>query len=247
MPEQREPISVCMAVYNGEAYIRLQVESIIAQLGPDDELLAWDDCSLDQSVEILRSFEDPRLIIHHGDRNQGVNRTFEVLLGLARHPIVFMADQDDVWLPGRVDAMVHALNESNAWLVSSNTAFMDREGAPIAHSNIALRASDSTYSWKNIAAIFCGSIGYYGCAMALRRELCSLILPFPAGIESHDLWIAMCANLARRNYHFEGNTLIRRIHGGNASVIRRPLMPKLRSRLIFAHSLCAAIKRQLLR
>lgn len=244
MPEQREPISVCMAVYNGEAYIRLQVESILAQLGPNDELLAWDDCSRDRSVEILQSFGDPRVTIHQGIKNQGVNRTFEVLLGLARHTLIFMADQDDVWLPGRVDAMVRALHANNAWLVSSNTGFINREGAQVAHANIPLRAVDSECRWANITGIFRGRIGYYGCAMLMHQDLRKLILPFPPDVESHDLWIAMCANLARRNWHLEDATLDRRIHGGNASVVRRSLLPKLRSRVVFFRSLCVAIYRQ---
>ena len=244
MLDRREPISVCLAVYNGAAYLRSQVESILAELDAEDELLAWDDCSTDDSAAVIERFADPRIVVHRGLRNQGVNRTFESLLGLARHNLIFMADQDDVWLPGRVDAMIGGLQTNQAWLVSSNTGFIDNHGSQINHENFPLRAPDSNRCWNNIAAIFRGRIGYYGCAMVLRRQLFGLVLPFPRGMESHDLWIAMCANLAGRNCHLECDTLNRRIHGENASVISRSFYSKIRSRLIFSYSLLVALARR---
>ena len=72
--------------------------------------------------------------------------------------------------------------------------------------------------------------------MALREELRDIILPIPTYVESHDLWIAMAANMAGNNQHLERITLLRRIHGNNASVISRPFIQKLWSRVIFVRS-----------
>ena len=81
-----------------------------------------------------------------------------------------------------------------------------------------------------------GRAYYYGCAMAFNKKLNKIILPFPEYIESHDLWIAMAANMIHENAHIEDVVLQRRIHGNNASVVDRTLKAKLNSRLIFIKS-----------
>ena len=58
-------ISVCMATYNGESFIRQQIDSIIAQLSPDDELIVSDDGSTDGTLAILNSYNYPRIKIYH--------------------------------------------------------------------------------------------------------------------------------------------------------------------------------------
>ena len=70
-------VSVCMATYNGERFIREQVTSILTQLSPDDEIVAVDDASQDASVAILEDFRDPRIRIICQLENRGVLRTFE--------------------------------------------------------------------------------------------------------------------------------------------------------------------------
>jgi glycosyltransferase involved in cell wall biosynthesis len=229
-------VSVCMATYNGARYVQEQVASILPQLGPSDELVIVDDCSRDETVSMLRALDDPRVRIHCNERNRGVVASFERALRLARNDVLMMADQDDVWLPGRVQALVGALQTSGAVVASSNTSFMDAAGAPIEFEFPRLRAEDSTRYGRNIARIFSGSAPYWGCAMALRRPVLDLVLPMPDWVESHDLWIATGSNLIRSNVHVERDTLRRRVHGSNASIGSRSLRLKLRSRAIFARS-----------
>lgn len=229
-------ISICMATYNGERYLAEQVSSILAQMGPDDELIVVDDASKDGTVAYLLNLGDSRIRIHRNTENLGHVQSFAKSIGLARHPYILMADQDDVWLDGRVDAMRDALDAGFS-LVSSNSIFMDGEGRliPPLHPDLDGGASFSHVS--NIARIFTGKAYYDGCAMGLREELLQLILPIPNYVESHDLWIAMAANATGSNLHLERRTLRRRVHGNNASVVSRSLITKLRSRAIFALSL----------
>ena len=229
-------VSVCMATYNGARYVHEQVASILPQLGPSDELVAVDDCSRDETVSVLRAFEDPRVRIHLNERNLGVVASFERALRLARNDVLMLADQDDVWLAGRVQALVAALQSSGALVVSSNSSFMDAGGAPIPFDFPRLSAADSKRYWRNIARIFAGSAPYWGCAMAMRRPALELVLPMPDWVESHDLWIATGSNLIGSNVHVERDTLRRRVHGSNASIVNRSLRLKLRSRAIFARS-----------
>ena len=96
--------SVCMATYNGEKYIREQLESIIPQLRDDDELVVSDDASTDSTLDIVRSYNDPRIKIFQNE-NHGVAHNFENALRHASGDILYFADQDDVWLPGKLDKM----------------------------------------------------------------------------------------------------------------------------------------------
>jgi glycosyltransferase involved in cell wall biosynthesis len=235
--ERSQTVSICMATYNGERYIEPQVRSILAELEEGDEIVVVDDASSDRTVELLAGIGDSRIRVVRNQRNQGVNRTFEHALSLGTKDILFLADQDDVWTPGRVTKMAQTLLRSDALLVSSNFTLMNGEGLEIPGLiNGRLQGRDSRRHCANVAGILLGTRSYFGCAMAVRRSLLEMVLPFPGFIESHDLWIAIAANLVRRNVHLEDVTLKRRIHGTNASVLRRPLKEKVIGRLILALS-----------
>lgn len=229
-------VSVCMATYNGDRYLPEQVATILAQLGPADELVVVDDASKDGTVAYLEGLGDPRIRVHCNTANLGHVQSFAKVIGLARGPYILMADQDDLWIEGRVAAMREALASGSA-LVSTNSEFMDGEGRPIPALHADLVEADSGRHAANIVRIFAGQAFYDGCAMGLRGELRRLVLPIPAYVESHDLWIAMAANAAGSNVHLARRTLRRRVHGNNASVVSRPLGQKLWSRAIFLLSL----------
>jgi glycosyltransferase involved in cell wall biosynthesis len=230
-------VSICMATYNGAAFVEEQVASILEQLGPTDELVLVDDGSTDRTVEVLDGVRDERIIIHRNGVNRGHVYSFQKAIALSRHPIIVLADQDDRWLGGRLTLLVEALEKSGAMVVSSNSDYMDSHGKPIGHNVHRLAARDSHHYLGNIVRIFIGKAGYFGCTMAFRRELVPLILPMPSFVESHDLWIALASNLIGSNAHVERSTLVRRIHGHNASLTRRSLAKKIRSRAIFLWSL----------
>lgn len=228
-------ISVCMATFNGENYLHLQIASIIAQMAPDDELIIIDDASTDGTMALLQGIDDPRIQVTRNEKNLGHVQSFAKAIALANRQLIFMSDQDDIWVAGRASAMCDALY-AGAALVSTNSGFINANGEPVPPLQPGLKQSESRRHWGNIWRIFNGNAAYYGCAMALREELRDIILPIPAYVESHDLWIAMAANLAGNNQHLERITLLRRIHGTNASVISRPVLQKLWSRVVFARS-----------
>ncbi|QTN24255.1 glycosyltransferase [Rhizobacter sp. AJA081-3] len=234
-----------MAAYNGVRYLREQVQSILAQLGPDDELVVVDDASTDETLALLRSFGDPRIHVHRNAQNLGHVQSFARALSLARHDLLLMSDQDDVWLPERLALMRSALVHPNAWVVSTNSRYIDGEGKRINFDAEGVCASRSTHHFANIISIFTGRRRYYGCAMGLRREILPIVLPIPDFVESHDLWIALASNLARANLHLDCETLSRRVHGSNASIVTRPFRQKLWSRVIFLKSLAVLLYRLL--
>jgi hypothetical protein len=149
-----------------------------------------------------------------------------------------LADQDDVWVPGRVQLMISRLRESGAALITSNFEWMDACERPLDVAFDGVSSTASVRHFRNIADIFIGKTNYFGCAMAFRRELIPVITPIPSYVESHDLWIALAANQLGSNLHIDDKTLRKRRHGNNATstVSNRSFFLKLRSRLIFARS-----------
>ncbi|MCH5686542.1 glycosyltransferase [Niabella sp. W65] len=217
-------ISVCMATYNGGKYIYAQVKSILAQLAENDEIIVVDDCSKDNTIETLQSFNDARIKILVNENNYGHVYSFNKSLSLAKNDIIFMSDQDDIWHSGRVDIMRKYLIENKVMLVTSNSYFINDDSTPIIYNIEGVRSSQSSDYLKNILDIFRGKKNYFGCAMALCQKLNEVILPIPSYVESHDLWIAMAANIMNSNLHMDEKTFYRRVHTNNASILKRPLL-----------------------
>ncbi len=239
---RKEKISVCMACYNGELYIREQIDSILSQLSEKDELIVIDDGSADRTGKIVQEIKDARINYVRNASNMGVNRSFEKAIRMAGNDYIFMADQDDLWTDGRLERMLEEMRKGSL-LVSGNSIAIDGAGQETDYDLGRLSKADSGRYGKNILGIFTGKAFYYGCAMAFHKNLKKIILPFPEFIESHDLWIAMAANLAKSNVHLEEVVLKRRIHGKNASVLQRKLTEKLYSRWIFVKSYVVLFRR----
>ncbi|MCC3276974.1 glycosyltransferase [Arthrobacter sp. zg-Y20] len=234
-------VSVCMAAYNGAEHIREQIDSILSELGPGDELVVVDDASTDKTRDVVSGVGDSRIRLIPSSVNRGYVRTFEAALAHSRGEYVFLSDQDDVWIPGRVQRMVDALQDAE--VVASNFSFFGQQ--PRAIESIRLRSADSGRRWANLFALWVGYRPYYGCSMAMRSSVLSLILPFPGFLtETHDQWIAMVANLAGTMHHVEEDTLRRRLHEANTSPKQwRSLRRILAARLMLLRAFLVAVRR----
>lgn len=237
-------ISVCIATYNGEKYIEAQLNSIIDQLDTDDEIIIVDDCSKDDTLNIIRSIGDSRIKIYLNEVNRGHVYSFSRAIELATKKIIFMSDQDDIWKKNRLILMKEKLINSSALLLTSNSEFINSDGNKIEFKIDGVDEINSFKYLNNILDIFIGKTNYYGCAMAFKSEFKKIILPMPNYVESHDLWMAMAANLIKSNLHSNDITLERRIHGSNASVVNRKLIFKIKSRIVFLKSLIQLIFRK---
>lgn len=234
---RNEKISVCMATYNGDIYLKKQLDSILYQLVDGDELIIVDDKSIDNTVKIIMSYNDPKIKLYINEYNCGVNRSFEKAISLAHNDFIFLSDQDDIWTKNRVLTMLNILINTNIAVVCGNSLYIDKNDNEIEFNIPPLYESDSNFIFRNLFKIFIGKGSYFGCAMAFKREFIKYILPFPKYIESHDLWIVKASILQNRCYHLNKIVLFRRIHGNNASVLRRRLFKKIISRLIFVISI----------
>jgi glycosyltransferase involved in cell wall biosynthesis len=231
-------VSVCMAAWNGSAYIAHQIASILEQLGPEDELVIVDDASTDDTVEVVRSFHDDRIRLSLSTVNRGYVRTFEAAMTLARNEVILLSDQDDEWIPGRVEEMLAAASE--AGVVASNLVLLG-DDAPLPHPLTrrpwrlpARRRPSPLYA----SAILAGVAPYFGCAMAVRRDMLPAVLPFPRWLtESHDLWIASVGLAAHEMVHLDTPTIRRRLHDSNASPSRpRGIRAVMRARVMLVRA-----------
>ena len=238
----RPAVSVCMAAYNGAQHIHEQLESILAQLSDGDEVIVVDDGSTDGTREWLASFEDPRVKAHFNESNLGYVRNFEKALRLSRGDVVMLSDQDDLWLPGRVDALVAALDGAEA--VASNFSYF--EGSPRRIEQLRLKDGTGGHRLRNLLRLWIGVIPYYGCSMAFRRSFVEASLPFPSFLfETHDQWLAMLANVRGTMVHLERETLSRRLHANNTTPKTfRGFGAIFRSRWMLAKAFLVALRRR---
>jgi glycosyltransferase involved in cell wall biosynthesis len=232
-----------MATYNGEKYISEQVNSILCQLNKNDELVIVYDCSKDNTLRILNNINDSRIKIFLNKENKSHVYSFNKAISLASKEILFMADQDDIWIKGRKDIMLQKIIASNKDLLTANANYIDDDGLII---NFHLDGHDEKYSnsyLRNTLNIFTGKSNYYGCNMVFTKKLKGIIIPIPNFIESHDLWIAQASQLIRSNIHINTITLLRRVHSSNVSIIKRDFLSKVLSRIIFLISIVILYKR----
>lgn len=231
-------VSVCMATYNGQQFLREQINSILAQLGENDELIIVDDASTDATCEIVKTFSNARIRLSQNAKQAGHVQTFCRAIALAKNDIIVLADQDDKWTEARLDKLKALFENQNPALIAGNFHFIDEQGQTLAAPLRHLKACDSPRTVTNILGIFLGKRPYYGCAMAFRKELRDLILPMPAWVESHDLWIAMAGNLSHSLLHCEESLLFKRQHSANVSTKkRRPLGKIILSRITMLRGL----------
>ena len=175
-------ITVCIATFNGEKYIREQLNSILFQLSLQDEVIVSDDGSTDNTISIIKSFNDNRIKIIDGVHRHSPTLNFEKALKEAKGDYIFLADQDDVWKDDKVKICLK-------WLQHYDCIISDAE---VTDENLNITLP-SLYQLMNIKSGRVYNIlyknGYTGCCMAFKRLVKDAALHFPKAIRMHDICI----------------------------------------------------------
>lgn len=202
-------ISVCIATYNGEEFIAIQLQSIIDQLESDDEIIISDDDSTDNTIKIVEAFSDDRIKIFPNKNKKGPAGNFENAISKAAGEYIFLADQDDLWLPGKIGK--HLILHKDFDLIVSDALVVDESGRILFDSFFEARGSRAGLI-KNLT-----KNSYVGCCMSFNKKIAGYALPFPDNIHMHDWWIGLVAEL-RGKVIFCGDKLIKYVrHANNAS------------------------------
>jgi glycosyltransferase involved in cell wall biosynthesis len=203
MKSEPVTVSVALCTCNGEHYLRAQIDSILAQTRPVDEIVVGDDVSTDRTMAILQEYEKlhPGLfqILQHPSR-LGTVGNFESALRRCSGRFIFLSDQDDIWKPHKVETMLARFASANVLMVFTDGRLIDSDGRPIGatlwqkwHFTRWMRLR-----WRRSRFVFAQLIHNQnkvtGATVALRRELLADSLPMrmPPGYW-HDCWLALHA------------------------------------------------------
>lgn len=211
-------ISIAMATYNGGKYLREQLDSFLQQTLSPDELVVCDDVSSDNTLEILEDFATKApfsVMIFRNDANLGYVKNFEKALSLCDGDVIFLSDQDDVWLPEKISSQTCYLQEHpECMVVVCNMKICDRYMLP---SGKTVLDNILDLGQEKASLI-------HGCATALRRQFLDLSQPVPDARFGHDNWIGLLSNALEVKHIIEHPLQLYRRHDENTSdsIVNRP-------------------------
>jgi glycosyltransferase involved in cell wall biosynthesis len=202
--------SICMTSFNGQNYIAAQLKSILSQMFENDELLISDDGSTDDTLNIIESFanKDSRIKLFKGPQ-KGLQQNFNFILSKASGDYIFLSDQDDVWLPQKMEVTLLALKGCN--LVVSDCVVVDSQLKTVSNSfyqRNGLRKQFISNLYKN---------SFLGCCMAFDRKVLEAALPLPNNVPMHDWWIGLLSLVNFKVKFINEKLIYYRRHSANAS------------------------------
>ncbi|MDY2630700.1 MAG: glycosyltransferase [Clostridium sp.] len=204
-------ISVAMATYNGEKYIKEQLDSIINQLEEDDEIVICDDGSTDTTIEIIKEYikNDNRIKLYCNN-HVGVNLNFENAISKCKNDVIMLSDQDDIWEINKVKEVKMKFISSDCNMVLHNGKNFYEEKT---HRNEDMLIPIMKHGVFSNVVKCC----YWGCCMAFTKEFASAIIPFPKGIVAHDIWLGVIAEYIGKSEFINSNLVLHRIHDNNVT------------------------------
>ena len=223
-------IAILMSTYNGEKYIRQQIESVLAQQG-DFTLDLWvrDDGSSDGTLQILQAYQDAgKLRWYAGENLKPAHSFWDLLLHCEGYDYYAFADQDDVWLPGKLQAAVASIaDKCGPALACANAELVDADLKSLGR-NVYLDPPPMDLETLSIAG------GILGCTMVVNRALAQLVQsrPVPDVMVMHDFYIALVCRLAGGNLQFDMTPrMLYRQHGNNVVGASKNKLSALADRL----------------
>lgn len=210
-------ICIALATYNGEKYLSQMLDSLVNQSRPADMIVVVDDGSSDSTLGILKSYQDKLpLQITHCEKNQGHRAAFSKALEIAKpqlneNDLVALADQDDIWLPKKLEFLEQEIGEFS--LIWGDAQVVDSKGKVIADSWRNLGNLQNVLSTK---ALLTGFTNVTGCLSIFKARLLDVILPIPQGVPVHDQWITLCSSLQNGYKASKAKVIQYRIHSGNS-------------------------------
>jgi glycosyltransferase involved in cell wall biosynthesis len=227
MKESR--ISVAMAVYDGEPFIGKQLDSILNQSRVPDEIIICDDSRNDKTYSAIENIiaRYPEIIKYSKNETQlGVSKNFERAISLTGGDIIFLSDQDDVWMPDKVERLVSLINASpNCGGAFCNSELVDENLSLLNVTHWQLRGFGTkemlSYTTGGMMEFFLKRVPIAGHNMAFKAEFKDLILPLPDLKECHDTWIGLII-AATNKWAFTNACLTKfRQHNSNLSQASR--------------------------
>jgi len=220
MGTDKPRIAILMAVYEPRMdWLREQLLSLNAQTYPNLMLYVRDDCSptvpyagIEQCVrECITEFP---FVMARNEKNLGSNLTFEQLTREAEGEYFAYCDQDDVWLPEKLEVLEKAIEESGALLVCSDVYVMDGNGKKTADSITKVRKHHKFMTGRNLAPKLLVSNFVTGCTMLVQSGMVKSAIPF-CPYMVHDHYIALWCAARGELISLPQQLINYRLHAGN--------------------------------
>lgn len=210
-------ISIALCTYNGAKFLPEQLASFLAQTRLPDELIVCDDFSTDKTLQIIEDFAQTapfHVKIFRNEKNLGVIKNFEKAVALCTGDIIFLSDQDDIWMPEKISLILQEFDKSpEIGMVFSNAELVDEQ-----MKSLGLFLSDISFTERiqrlDTTDKFFEELlkrNYItGATLAFRSGFREMFLPFPENIPQmiHDAWIAFIIYISAK-YSFIEECLIK--------------------------------------
>ena len=223
-------LSIAMTTYNGEKYLREQIDSILSQTIQEFELIICDDCSSDSTVAILKEYavKDSRIEFFENEFNLGYFKNFEKAIRLCSSEYIALSDQDDVWMPNHLEILYKAIIDRKCSLVGGNCLLVDSNNNDIGGkliNNGKFPKSEAEYRFLLLHRNL-----FQGAALMFDRNVLKRALPFPEKIKFHDWWLALVASEEKGVLYLDTPILRYRQHAKNVTGYHRrdSLLEKIR-------------------
>lgn len=215
-----EQIDILLATYNGEKYLKEQIDSILNQTYSNFRLIISDDCSKDNTRKILEEYEkkDARITVFYQEKNLGYVKNFEFLLSKVENEIYALSDQDDVWLKDKIEKTYNKLKDTDADLVFTDLEVVNEKLEKIYSSYndyMLLTRKIKKYKDSYLMEYLYNCIT--GCTLMSKKKFLDKIIPIPTDSKYviHDSWIGLTVSLYGKIEYLDEKTIKYRQHGNN--------------------------------
>ena len=216
----KEKIDVLLATYNGETYLKEQIESILNQTYQNICLIISDDCSQDGTREIIEQCakKDKRIKVYFQEKNLGYIKNFEFLMKQVQSKYFMLSDQDDVWKKDKIEKTMETMDKKEADLVFGDLEVVDKDLKTIYPSfgnfmllNRKIKKEIGTYKLNYLYNCVTG------CTVLCKSKWIPEILPIPSNSKHvpHDYWIGLMVSLKGKMAYMTETYIQYRQHGNN--------------------------------
>jgi len=183
-------VSIALCTYNGERFLKKQLDSILEQTYSNFELIIVDDCSTDNTINIINEYlkKDTRIKLYKNIKNLGFIKNFDKAISLCNGEFICLCDQDDIWNHSKIEILLNKID--NNVLIYSNALLIDENDNSLNKTLV----DDSKIVEGNNNRAFILNNCVSGNTLMFKKELVKYILPIPQYISLHDIWIAFVAS-----------------------------------------------------
>lgn len=185
-------VSIALCTFNGERFLKEQIDSILAQTYSDFELIICDDGSTDRTIDIISTYKelDSRITLYKNETNLGFVKNFEKAISLCSGDYIALADQDDIWKANKIEILVENIHDN--LLIYTDAILVDVDSKTLGKNLIRPKKNLIKGANRNRAFLLTNCVS--GNTLMFSSNLVEHILPIPDTVSFHDIWIAFVAS-----------------------------------------------------